>query len=101
MLVYPGKKLIFPVQQLDKHGFVQAGLRVQLLHCPQNRTGFCAENFDMEVIHCCSIQANPLILWSEMVSLVSIRNEIVLPPLTLRVRFLRQMTFSRTFNYFN
>ena len=71
MLACPGKKLIFPVQQLDKQGFVQAGLRVRLLHCSQNRTGFCAEKFDVEVKHHCSILADPLILCFEMVSLVS------------------------------
>lgn len=45
MPAYPGKKLIFPVQQLDKQDFVQAGLRVQLLHCSQNRTGFLCWKF--------------------------------------------------------
>lgn len=70
MLAYPGKKLIFPMQQLDKQGFVQAGLRVQLLPCSQNRTRVCAEKFDMEVKHHCSIPANPLILGLKVVSLV-------------------------------
>lgn len=62
MLACPGKKLIFPVQQLDKQGFVQTDLRVQLLHRSQNRTGFCAEKLDVEVKHHCSIPAHSLIL---------------------------------------
>lgn len=71
MLAYPGKKLIFPVQQLDKQHFVQVGLWVQLLHCSQNRTRFCAEKMDTEVKHRCSIPASPLILRFMRVSLVS------------------------------
>lgn len=101
MLAYPGKKLIFPVQQLDKQGFVQAGLWVRLPHCSQNRTGFCAEKFDVEVKHHCSILANPLILWFKMVSLVFHWKLNCAFLLTLQVRFLRWMTFSRMVIYFS
>lgn len=98
MLAYPGKKLIFPVQQLDKQGFVQTGLRGRLLHRSQNRTGFCAEKLEVEVKHHCSIPTRPLILWFKMVSLVS--HGKWSHASSLRVRFLRQI-FSRKVIYFS
>lgn len=71
MLTYPGKKLIFPMQRLDKQGFGQAGLWAQLLPCLQNRMRVCAVKFDMEVEHHGSIPASPWILGLKMVALVS------------------------------
>lgn len=71
MLAYPGKKMVFPMQRLDKQGFIQAGLQDQLLPSSQNRTRICGMKFDMEVEHHCSIPASPWTLGLKKVSLVS------------------------------